>query len=68
MLNYTSQYQTQFEDFSDFSKINLNPSNRWIKIAHVLPWNNMVSIYAKKLSTNGAGGINPRHIIGALYY
>ena len=65
MLNYTSQYQTQFEEFSDFSKINLNPSNRWIKMAHVLPWDNMVAIYAKKLSPNGAGGINPRHIIGA---
>jgi len=65
MLNYTSQYQTQFEEFSDFNKINLNPSNRWIKMAHVLPWDNMVSIYAKNLSVNGAGGINPRYIIGA---
>jgi hypothetical protein len=46
----------------------LNPDNRWIILANKLPWDILVKIYKKQMknSSTGAGGINPRVVIGAL--
>ena len=66
MISYTSQFQTKITEFSSISHINLNPGNRWIVLAGLLPWDEMVNTYKKKFSAAmGAGSINPRHIIGA---
>ena len=66
MINYTSQYQTQFEDFSNLCQLELDPNNRWIQLGALLPWDRMVKVYATRFSpTMGAGSVNPRWIIGA---
>ena len=66
MINYTSQYQTQFEDFSNLCQLELNPANRWIQLGALLPWDRMVQVYVKRFSPNmGAGAVNPRWVIGA---
>jgi len=66
MINYTSQYQTQFEDFSNLCQLELDPNNRWIQLGSLLPWDRMVEVYAKRFSPNmGAGAVNPRWVIGA---
>jgi len=66
MINYTSQYQTQFEDFSNLCQLELDPNNRWIQLGALLPWDRMVEVYAKRFSPNmGAGTVNPRWVIGA---
>lgn len=66
MIKYTSQYQTQFEDFSNLCKLELDPNNRWIQLGALLPWDRMVEVYAKRFSPNmGAGAVNPRWVIGA---
>jgi len=46
----------------------LTPDNRWIILANKLPWDILVNIYKKQMknSSTGAGGINPRVVIGAL--
>jgi len=66
MINYTSQYQTQFEDFSNLCQLELDPNNRWIQLGALLPWDRMVEVYAKRFSPNmGAKAVNPRWVIGA---
>jgi len=66
MINYTSQYQTQFEDFSNLCQLQLDPGNRWIQLGALLPWDRMVEIYRKKFSPDmGAQATNPRWVIGA---
>ena len=66
MINYTSQYQAQFEDFSNLCQLELDPNNRWIQLGALLPWDRMVEVYAKRFSLNmGAGAVNPRWVIGA---
>jgi hypothetical protein len=66
MINYTSQYQTQFEDFSNLCQLELDPNNRWIQLGALLPWDRMVEVYAKRFSANmGARAVNPRWVIGA---
>ena len=66
MIDYTSQYQTQFEEFTNLCQLQLDPANRWVQLAHLLPWDRMVSIYQKNFSVDmGATAINPRWFIGA---
>ena len=66
MIRYTSQFQSKIDDFSSLYQLGLNPGNRWIQLAALLPWDKMVGIYKKKFSREiGAPSVNPRYIIGA---
>lgn len=66
MVKYTSQYQTQFEHFSNLYQLQLDPKNRWVQLGAMLPWDRMVSVYTKRFAASmGAPTINPRQIIGA---
>jgi hypothetical protein len=67
MIEYTSQHQTKIEEFSSLHQLNLNPKNRWIQLAAILPWDNMIKAYAGRFNDRlGAKAINPRIIIGAI--
>lgn len=66
MINYSSQYQTQFQEFSNLCQLQLDPGNRWVQLGALLPWDRMVGIYQQKFSPDmGAGATNPRWVIGA---
>ena len=65
---YVSPNQATLVGFeSPFSK-HLNSSNRWVVLAHKIPWDSLVKVYQKQLrnSETGADGINPRVAIGSL--
>ena len=65
---YISPNQPTLVGFeSPFSK-NLNAGNRWVALAHKIPWDALVNIYQKQMnnSQTGADGINPRVAIGSL--
>jgi len=67
MVNYSSQYQLKFDQFSSLYHLKLNPDNRWIQMASILPWDMMVIQWTKRYSDSiGAAGINPRVLIGTL--
>jgi len=67
MINYSSQYQLKFDEFSSFYHLKLDPDNRWIQLASILPWDKMVSQWSKHYSTSmGAVGVNPRVLIGSM--
>jgi hypothetical protein len=65
---YVSQKQFTISGFeTPFSK-ELNPNNRWIILAHKIPWDALVSVYQTQMQNDktGADGINPRVAIGAI--
>src|SRR5699024_3519515 len=67
MIAYTSQYQTQFEEFSPKlrGQLQLDPNNRWIQLGALLPWDRMVEIYRRRFSPDmGARATDPRQVIG----
>ncbi len=66
---YVSPNQLELVGFeSPFTK-HLDPCNRWIRLAKQVPWDKIVNVYQKQLnnSMTGAGGINPRVAIGAIF-
>lgn len=66
---YVSPNQLEFVGFeSPFTK-HLDPYNRWVKLAKLIPWDKIVNVYQKQLnnSITGADGINPRVAIGAIF-
>lgn len=65
---YQSQNQLTLAGFeTPFSRI-LREDNRWVVLAHKIPWDILVETYLKQLKneTTGASGINPRVVIGSL--
>lgn len=67
MIKYTSSKQISIEDFIQPFGGKLSGDNRWVKMANLLPWDDMVQVYAKRMSLKmGRVAINPRITIGAL--
>lgn len=68
MIRYKSQRQLTLEGFETPFEMNLDPSNRWVKYANELPWDDLVKVYCRKMSSKmGAGAKDPRVVIGALF-
>ena len=67
MIRYTSQKQLKIEGFvSSFTK-KMNPNNRWVKLAHVIPWDQLVKEYTKAMrDDNGRPSIDARVVLGSL--
>ena len=66
-LSYVSQNQLKLEGFETPFEQNLDPENRWVIMAHCIPWDRLVGIYNKKKRSNyGASKINGRIAIGSL--
>ena len=67
MINYTSQFQLKFDEFSSLYQLQLDPLNRWIQLSSILPWDMIVKKWVSHYSIDqGAAGINPRILIGAV--
>jgi hypothetical protein len=67
MIRYTSQHQLRFENFTTPFEQNLLPSNRWVILAGVTPWDELAKVYHRQMSVDlGRGAIDTRLIIGAL--
>lgn len=67
-FDFVSQNQLVFEGFeSPFAK-KLNPDNRWVVLANLIPWDEICNIYLKVVpkSTTGRPGLNPRIVLGAI--
>lgn len=65
---YISPSQLTLEGFETPFAQKLEPNNRWVKLAHQIPWDLLVTTYQSQLnnSQRGAEGINPRVAIGAM--
>jgi len=67
MINYTSEKQLTLEGFETPFYNNLLPSNRWVKLSKIVPWDKFAAVYLSIMnSEKGRPSINPRIVLGAL--
>lgn len=67
-LPYQSVSQLTLSGFETPYSQHLDPENRWVLLAHRIPWDAIVSVYDKQMRNNetGASHINGRVVIGSL--
>ena len=65
---YVSENQLMLTGFETPFSRSLRSDNRWVVMAHKIPWDTLVSVYKTQLgnSKTGAEGINPRVAIGSM--
>jgi len=65
---YVGENQLVLAGFETPFSRSLNPTNRWVKLAHKIPWDVLVNTYQKQMGNDqtGADGINPRVAIGSM--
>lgn len=67
MFRYKSSSQLTLDTFVDNLGKKLNPQNRWVKLAHQIPWDDLAQVYAKSLSSDmGRSSKDARLVIGAI--
>ena len=67
MIKYTSCKQIPIEEFILPFSGTLSNENRWVIMANLLPWDEMVSVYIRNMSKDlGREAVNPRVAVGAL--
>ena len=66
--HYSSQHQLPLPGFETPFARKLNPVNRWVLLAHKIPWDGLVNVYQTQMhnTRTGADGINARVAIGSL--
>lgn len=67
-LPYQSISQLTLEGFETPFAQKLSTSNRWVRLAHQIPWDSIVSVYDKQMNNaiTGASHVNGRVVIGSL--
>ena len=65
---YGSVKQLSFSGFESPFERELNPSNRWVILSKLLPWDELCSIYWKYIPEKSTGrpALNPRIVLGAI--
>jgi len=65
---YVSVNQLEISGFESPFYQNLDSSNRWVRLANQIPWDELVSLYNKRHASKATGRppLNPRIIIGAM--
>ena len=67
MIRYNSSKQLSIAEFATPFEANLDPDNRWVKLSHNIPWDDLASVYHRKMNRHrGASTIDARIVIGAL--
>jgi len=63
MIKYTPANQLTLEGFSTPFENSLSPDNRWVKLAKVIPWDDLAEIYISKLNNHsGRNSIDVRMV------
>ncbi len=67
MIKYTPASQLTLNGFSHPFDQSLSPDNRWVKLAKIIPWDALASVYSKSLNSSyGRESIDVRMVIGAI--
>lgn len=67
MIRYRSNIQLSIEEFKTPFGIKLSADNRWVKLAKMIPWDELASIYYRSMSKRrGAPSLDARIVLGAL--
>lgn len=67
MYRYRSRKEQQIESFGIQDTEFLDSTNRWVRLAGLLPWDELAEVYGKTLSGDmGAPSIDARVVIGSV--
>jgi len=67
MITYTPSSERTLSLFKTLFEQKLDPSNRWVRMASVIPWDEMAQVFFKHMSEgHGRASIDLRIILGAL--
>lgn len=67
MINYTPQNQLSLAMFKHPFEQKMDRENRWVKLASVVPWDELAAVYSQKLQTDsGRLTVDIRIVLGAL--
>lgn len=67
MIKYTPASERKLPLFSTPFEAGLDPANRWVKMAELVPWDEMAKVFYKSMSVDqGRGSIDLRVVLGAL--
>lgn len=67
MIRYTSQHQLSLTGFKTPFEQSLLPTNRWVVLSQVIPWDDLAKVYHRQMSSDlGRGSVNTRLVIGVL--
>ena len=67
MIRETSSTQVSLCEFDWPFQNKMDPENRWIKLAQMIPWEPLIEAYCQKLNaTEGRPAVKARVVIGAL--
>lgn len=67
MIKYTPSNQLSLENFKHPFLQQLDPNNRWVKLAELIPWDELAEIYARNLDPgSGRLSVDLRMVIGAM--
>jgi transposase, IS5 family len=67
MIDYTPQSQLSLNMFKHPFQQELDKENRWVKLAALIPWDSLASVYSRKLDAgSGRKSVNIRTVIAAL--
>ncbi|MEX0994971.1 MAG: IS5 family transposase [Balneolaceae bacterium] len=66
MICYTPANQLTLEGFDHPFDSALDPENRWVKLAAVIPWDELAAVYSDHLSSTGRKSVDIRMVIGAV--
>lgn len=67
MIRYTPSAQLTFEGFEHPFDQQLDPDNRWVVLAQLVPWDELARVYTRGLRTDrGRLTVDIRTVIGAL--
>ena len=65
---YVSPTQLVLDCFKTPFDQELNPANRWVVLAHLIPWDEICNLYLKHvgISSTGRPALSPRVVLGSL--
>jgi hypothetical protein len=65
---FVSRNQLVLEGFESLFDKELNPANRWVVLANLIPWDEICNIYLKAVPKKDTGcpGLNPRIVLGSI--
>jgi len=67
MINYTPQNQLSLELFKHPFERELDRENRWVKLAALVPWDDLAAVYGQNLRTDaGRKSVDIRTVIASL--
>ena len=67
MVKYTSTRQLSFAEFRTPFEKGIDGSNRWVRLAEQIPWDELARIYTKSLRDDfGRPAVDARVVIGAM--